>query len=127
VLIASLNQCRDHRWSRKTKAVLSEWEKPYSITECGFCLAIHCFARIGDDKNITGFMAPRRERISMEEEHKLGIHVLQHSSSSFFFNETSCQLAVLSEEKWFQKSPLDTLNVGHQLAAACLDTGVGDY
>ena len=70
--------------SGKTKAVLSEDGKHYSITgqkmwisNAGFCNLFIVFARIEDDKNITGFIVendPSNGITLGDEEKKLGIH-----------------------------------------------------
>ena len=117
--------------SGKTKAVLSEDEKTYSITgqkmwisNAGFCSVFIVFARIGDDKNITGFIVENdpSNRISMgEEEHKLGIRA--SSTRQVFFNETKVPVEnMLSERGNGFKIAMNSLNVGRiKLAAACLD------
>jgi len=117
--------------SGKTKAVLSEDEKYYSITgqkmwisNAGFCSLFIVFARIGDDKNITGFILENdpNNGISMnEEEHKLGIRA--SSTRQVFFNETKIPVEnMLSERGNGFKIAMNSLNVGRiKLAAACLD------
>ncbi|MEZ7500589.1 acyl-CoA dehydrogenase family protein [Flavobacterium sp. Arc3] len=117
--------------SGKTKAVLSEDGKSYSITgqkmwisNAGFCSLFIVFARIGDDKNITGFIVENTSDngISMgEEEHKLGIRA--SSTRQVFFNETSVPVEnMLSERGNGFKIAMNALNVGRiKLAAACLD------
>jgi alkylation response protein AidB-like acyl-CoA dehydrogenase len=117
--------------SGKTKAVLSEDGKTYSITgqkmwisNAGFCSVFIVFARIGDDKNITGFIVENTKDngISMgEEEHKLGIRA--SSTRQVFFNETSVPVEnMLSERGNGFKIAMNALNVGRiKLAAACLD------
>ena len=117
--------------SGKTKAVLSEDGKTYSITgqkmwisNAGFCSVFIVFARIGDDKNITGFIVENdpSNRISMgEEEHKLGIRA--SSTRQVFFNETIVPVEnMLSERGNGFKIAMNSLNVGRiKLAAACLD------
>ncbi|TYA79021.1 acyl-CoA dehydrogenase family protein, partial [Seonamhaeicola marinus] len=84
--------------SGKTKAVLSEDGKSYKITgqkmwisNAGFCNLMIVFARIEDDKYITGFIVeydPENPNgITMgEEEHKLGIRA--SSTRQVFFNDT---------------------------------------
>ena len=82
--------------SGKTKAVLSEDGTHYKITggkmwisNAGFCNLMIVFARIEDDKNITGFIVENdpSNGISMgDEEHKLGIR--SSSTRQVFFNET---------------------------------------
>jgi alkylation response protein AidB-like acyl-CoA dehydrogenase len=117
--------------SGKTKAVLSEDGKYYSITgqkmwisNAGFCSVFIVFARIGDDKNITGFIVENADDngISMnEEEHKLGIRA--SSTRQVFFNETKVPVEnMLSERGNGFKIAMNALNVGRiKLAAACLD------
>jgi alkylation response protein AidB-like acyl-CoA dehydrogenase len=117
--------------SGKTKAVLSEDGKTYSITgqkmwisNAGFCSVFIVFARIGDDKNITGFIVENSDDngISMnEEEHKLGIRA--SSTRQVFFNETKIPAEnMLSERGNGFKIAMNALNVGRiKLAAACLD------
>ena len=117
--------------SGKTKAVLSEDGKYYSITgqkmwisNAGFCSVFIVFARIGDDKNITGFIVENdaSNGISMnEEEHKLGIRA--SSTRQVFFNETKVPVEnMLSERQNGFKIAMNSLNVGRiKLAVACLD------
>jgi alkylation response protein AidB-like acyl-CoA dehydrogenase len=117
--------------SGKTKAVLSEDGKTYSITgqkmwisNAGFCSVFIVFARIADDKNITGFIVENdpANGISMnEEEHKLGIRA--SSTRQVFFNETKVLAEnMLSERGNGFKIAMNSLNVGRiKLAAACLD------
>ncbi|UJH91380.1 acyl-CoA dehydrogenase family protein [Antarcticibacterium sp. 1MA-6-2] len=119
--------------SGKTKAVLSEDGKYYSITgqkmwisNAGFCNMMIVFARIEDDKNITGFIVeydPENPNgISLgEEEKKLGIH--SSSTRQVFFNDTKVPLEnMLSERGNGFKIAMNALNVGRiKLAGACLD------
>ena len=117
--------------SGKTKAVLSEDGTHYSITgqkmwisNAGFCSVFIVFARIGDDKNITGFIVENdpENGISMnEEEHKLGIRA--SSTRQVFFNETKVPVKnMLSERGNGFKIAMNALNVGRiKLGAACLD------
>lgn len=117
--------------SGKTKAVLSEDGKHYSITgqkmwisNAGFCSLFIVFARIGDDKNITGFIVENdpSNGISMgDEEKKLGIH--SSSTRQVFFNETKVPIEnMLSDRGNGFKIAMNALNVGRiKLAAACLD------
>ncbi|MEC4003678.1 acyl-CoA dehydrogenase family protein [Flavobacterium sp. SUN052] len=117
--------------SGKTKAVLSEDGTHYKITgqkmwisNAGFCSVFIVFARIEDDKNITGFIVENdpSNGISMnEEEHKLGIRA--SSTRQVFFNETKVPVGnMLSERGNGFKIAMNSLNVGRiKLAAACLD------
>lgn len=117
--------------SGKTKAVLSEDGKTYSITgqkmwisNAGFCSLFIVFARIGDDKNITGFIVendPANGITMNEEEHKLGIRA--SSTRQVFFNDTKVPAEnMLSERGNGFKIAMNSLNVGRiKLAAACLD------
>ncbi|AUP80765.1 acyl-CoA dehydrogenase family protein [Flavivirga eckloniae] len=119
--------------SGKTKAVLSEDGKTYKITgqkmwisNAGFCSLMIVFARIEDDKNITGFIIeydPENPNgITMgEEEHKLGIR--SSSTRQVFFNDTVVPVEnMLSTRGNGFKIAMNALNVGRiKLAAACLD------
>lgn len=119
--------------SGKTKAVLSEDGTHYLISgqkmwisNAGFAEIFIVFARIEDDKNITGFIVEfDRENpngITLgEEEHKLGIH--SSSTRQVFFNETKVPVEnMLSERGNGFKIAMNALNVGRiKLAAACLD------
>ncbi|HET8808802.1 MAG TPA: acyl-CoA dehydrogenase family protein [Flavobacteriaceae bacterium] len=117
--------------SGKTKAVLSEDGKHYLISgqkmwisNAGFCDLMIVFARIEDDKYITGFIVENdpKNGISMgEEEKKLGIHA--SSTRQVFFNETKVPVEnMLSERGNGFKIAMNALNVGRiKLAAACLD------
>lgn len=117
--------------SGKTKAVLSEDGTHYKITgqkmwisNAGFCNLFVVFARIEDDKNITGFIVENNHEngISMgEEEKKLGIH--SSSTRQVFFNDTEVPVEnMLSERGNGFKIAMNALNVGRiKLAAACLD------
>ncbi|OEK07578.1 acyl-CoA dehydrogenase [Flavivirga aquatica] len=119
--------------SGKTKAVLSEDGKTYRITgqkmwisNAGFCSVMIVFARIEDDKNITGFIIeydPENPNgITLgEEEHKLGIRA--SSTRQVFFNETVVPVEnMLSSRGNGFKIAMNALNVGRiKLAAACLD------
>lgn len=117
--------------SGKTKAVLSEDGTHYKITgqkmwisNAGFCSLFIVFARIEDDKNITGFIVENdpSNGISMnEEEHKLGIRA--SSTRQVFFNETKVPVEnMLAGRGEGFKIAMNALNVGRiKLAAACLD------
>lgn len=117
--------------SGKTKAVLSEDGKYYSITgqkmwisNAGFCNLMIVFARIEDDKNITGFIVeydPENGISLGEEEKKLGIH--SSSTRQVFFNETKVPVDnLLAGRGEGFKIAMNALNVGRiKLAGACLD------
>lgn len=117
--------------SGKTKAVLSEDGTHYKITgqkmwisNAGFCSVFIVFARISDDKNITGFIVENdpSNGISMnEEEHKLGIRA--SSTRQVFFSDTKVPVEnMLSERGNGFKIAMNALNVGRiKLGAACLD------
>ena len=117
--------------SGKTKAVLSDDGKYYSITgqkmwisNAGFCNLFIVFARIEDDKNITGFIVENDSENGIsfgEEEKKLGIH--SSSTRQVFFNETKVPVEnMLSERGNGFKIAMNALNVGRiKLAAACLE------
>ncbi|WP_103864071.1 acyl-CoA dehydrogenase family protein [Aquimarina sp. I32.4] len=117
--------------SGKTKAVLSEDGKHYSISgqkmwisNAGFCNVFIVFARIEDDKNITGFIVENdpSNGISLgDEEKKLGIH--SSSTRQVFFSDTKVPVEnMLSERGNGFKIAMNALNVGRiKLAAACLD------
>ncbi|MFN2261368.1 MAG: acyl-CoA dehydrogenase family protein [Psychroflexus sp.] len=117
--------------SGKTKAVLSEDGSHYKITgqkmwisNAGFCDLFIVFARIEDDKNITGFIVEKdlENGISLgEEEKKLGIH--SSSTRQVFFEDTKVPAEnLLGERNGGFKIAMNALNVGRiKLAAACLD------
>jgi len=117
--------------SGKTKAVLSKDGKYYSISgqkmwisNAGFCKLFIVFARIEDDKNITGFIVendPKNGITLGEEEKKLGIH--SSSTRQVFFNETKVPVEnMLSERGNGFKIAMNALNIGRiKLAAACLE------
>ncbi len=117
--------------SGKTKAVLSEDGTHYKITgqkmwisNAGFAKLFIVFARIENDKNITGFIVPNEANNGItlgEEEKKLGIH--SSSTRQVFFNETVVPVEnMLSERGNGFKIAMNSLNVGRiKLAVACLD------
>jgi alkylation response protein AidB-like acyl-CoA dehydrogenase len=117
--------------SGKTKAVLSEDGTHYKITgqkmwisNAGFCQLFIVFARIEDDKNITGFIVENdpENGISMnEEEHKLGIRA--SSTRQVFFQDTKVPVEnMLAARGEGFKIAMNALNVGRiKLAGACLD------
>lgn len=118
--------------SGKTAAILSEDGKHYSITgqkmwisNAGFCNLFIVFARIENDKNITGFIVendPSNGITLGEEEHKLGIRA--SSTRQVFFNNTKVPVEnMLSERQNGFKIAMNALNIGRiKLAAACLDS-----
>jgi len=119
--------------SGKTKAVLSEDGKYYSISgqkmwisNAGFATIFNVFARIEDDKYITAFILEYDKEnpngISFgEEENKLGIH--SSSTRQVFFNETKVPVEnMLSERGDGFKIAMNALNIGRiKLSAACLE------
>ena len=120
--------------SGKTTATLSEDGKSYKIngqkmwiSNAGFCRLMIVFARIENDKNITGFIVEYDEKnpngITLgEEEHKLGIRA--SSTRQVFFNDTvvSTDNMLASRGEGF-KIAMNALNVGRiKLAGACLDS-----
>ena len=117
--------------SGKTKAVLSEDGTHYKITgqkmwisNAGFAHIFIVFARIGDDKNITGFIVPKNLENGItlgEEENKLGIKA--SSTRQVFFNETKVPVEdMLAGRGDGFKIGMNALNVGRiKLAAACLE------
>ncbi len=117
--------------SGKTKAVLSDDGKYYNITgqkmwisNAGFCNLFIVFARIEDDKYITGFIVendPKNGITLGDEEKKLGIH--SSSTRQVFFNDTKVPIGnMLSERGNGFKIAMNALNIGRiKLAAACLD------
>lgn len=117
--------------SGKTKAVLSKDGKHYAISgqkmwisNAGFCNMFIVFARIEDDKYITGFIVENdpKNGISMgEEEKKLGIH--SSSTRQVFFSDTKVPVEnMLSERGNGFKIAMNALNIGRiKLAAACLE------
>ncbi len=119
--------------SGKTKAVRSEDGKHYAITgqkiwisNAGFARVFIVFARIEDDKNITGFVVEydpdNPNGITLgEEANKLGIRA--SSTRQVFFNETKVPADhLLGERNGGFKIAVNALNIGRiRLAAACLD------
>lgn len=120
--------------SGKTRAKLSEDGKHYIIngqkmwiSNAGFADTFTLFAKIDDDKNITGFVINRSELENPEsltfgeEEHKLGIRA--SSTRQVFFNDMKVPVEnLLGERNNGFKIALNALNVGRiKLAAACLD------
>ena len=120
--------------SGKTRAKLSEDGKHYIIngqkmwiSNAGFADTFTFFAKIDDDKNITGFVVNRSELEDPssltfgEEEHKLGIR--SSSTRQVFFNDMKVPVEnLLGERNNGFKIALNALNVGRiKLAAANLD------
>ncbi|KQT18308.1 acyl-CoA dehydrogenase [Chryseobacterium sp. Leaf404] len=120
--------------SGKTRAKLSEDGKHYIIngqkmwiSNAGFADTFTLFAKIDDDKNITGFVINRSELENPEslsfgeEEHKLGIR--SSSTRQVFFNDMKIPVEnMLGERNNGFKIALNALNVGRiKLAAANLD------
>ncbi|RSK39298.1 acyl-CoA dehydrogenase family protein [Mangrovimonas spongiae] len=118
--------------SGKTTAKLSDDGKHYLIngqkmwiSNAGFCNMFIVFARIEDDKYITGFIVENNPENGItlgEEEHKLGIRA--SSTRQVFFNDTKVPVEnMLSERGNGFKIAMNALNVGRiKLAAACLDS-----
>ena len=112
---------------------MSEDGKHYIINgqkcgfNAGFADTFTFFAKIDDDKNITGFVVNRSELENpesltfSEEEHKLGIRA--SSTRQVFFNDMKVPVeCLLGEKTMVFKIALNALNVGRiKLAAACLD------
>ena len=117
--------------SGKTKAVLSDDGSFYKISEqkmwisnAGFASLFIVFARIEDDKNITGFLIPNEPSNGItlgDEENKLGIH--SSSTRQVFFNETKVPIEnMLGERQQGFKIAMNALNVGRvKLGVACLE------
>ena len=118
--------------SGKTKAVLSEDGTHYKISgqkmwisNAGFCSMFIVFARIKDDKNITGFIVendPSNGITMGEEENKLGIRA--SSTRQVFFSDTVVPIEnMLSTRGNGFKIAMNALNIGRiKLAGACLDS-----
>ena len=118
--------------SGKTTAELTEDGKNYKIngqkmwiSNAGFCNLLIVFARIEDDKNITGFIIendPDNGITMGEEEHKLGIRA--SSTRQVFFNDTLVPVEnMLSVRGGGFKIAMNALNVGRiKLAGACIDS-----
>ena len=117
--------------SEKTKAVLTEDGRHYLISgqkmwisNAGFANIFIVFARIEDDKNITGFIVPNNPLNGItlgDEENKLGIHA--SSTRQVFFNETKVPIEnMLAERGDGFKIAMNALNVGRiKLGVACLE------
>ena len=117
--------------SGKTKAELSEDGTHYLISghkiwisNAGFANLFIVFAKIEDDKNLTGFIVPSdlSNGITLsEEEKKLGIH--SSSTRQVFFENTKVPVEnMLGERNGGFKIAMNALNVGRiKLGAAHLD------
>tara|TARA_B110000444_G_C18851756_1_gene606333 strand:- start:325 stop:2130 length:1806 start_codon:yes stop_codon:yes gene_type:complete len=117
--------------SGKTRAVLSKDKKNYLISgqkmwisNAGFASIFIVFARIEDDKNITGFIVPADydNGITLgEEEKKLGIHA--SSTRQVFFNETKVPAEnMLAGRGEGFKIAMNALNAGRiKLGVAVID------
>ena len=117
--------------SGKTKAELSDDGTHYKISghkiwisNAGFANLFIVFARIEDDKNITGFIVPNDPNNGIklsEEEKKLGIH--SSSTRQVFFEKTKVPIEnLLGERNGGFKIAMNALNVGRiKLGAGNLD------
>ena len=117
--------------SGKTKAILSADGSHYKITgqkmwisNAGFASLMIVFARIEDDKNITGFLVPYDPENGIklgDEENKLGIH--SSSTRQVFFTDTKVPTEnILGERNGGFKIAMNALNVGRvKLGVACID------
>ena len=117
--------------SGKTKAILSADGSHYKITgqkmwisNAGFASLMIVFARIEDDKNITGFLVPYDPENGIrlgDEENKLGIH--SSSTRQVFFTDTKVPVEnILGERNGGFKIAMNALNVGRvKLGVACID------
>ncbi len=118
--------------SAKTTATLSKDGSYYNISgqkmwisNAGFCNVFIVFARIENDKNITGFIVendPSNGITLGEEEQKLGIRA--SSTRQVFFNDTKVPIEnMLSKRQNGFKIAMNALNIGRiKLAAACIDS-----
>ena len=118
--------------SGKTTATLTKDGKHYLIngqkmwiSNAGFCNLMIVFARIENDKYITGFIVendPKNGITMGEEEHKLGIRA--SSTRQVFFSD--CKVPVdnmLAGRGEGFKIAMNALNVGRiKLAGACIDS-----
>lgn len=112
--------------SGKTKAVLSDDGKYYSITgqkmwitNGGFADLMTVFAKIGDDKNLSAFLVEAKsEGVSLNpEEKKMGIK--GSSTRQVFFNNVKVPVEnLLSERESGFKIALNILNIGRIKLAA---------
>ena len=111
-----------------TKAILSEDKKYYEITgqkiwisNAGFSEVFIVFARIEDDKNITGFVIEKSNTTGItlgDEEKKLGLH--SSSTRQVFYDKTLVPIDhMLGERNGGFKIAMNALNVGRiKLCAA---------
>lgn len=117
--------------SGKTKAELTEDGKHYKIngqkiwiSNAGFADVFTVFARIEDDKYLTGFIVERNtEGLSFgDEENKLGIRA--SSTRQVFFNDLIIPIEnLLGERNGGFKIAMNALNYGRiKLAVATLDS-----
>ena len=114
--------------SGKTVAVLSEDKKNYELTgqkiwisNAGFSEVFIVFARIEDDKNITGFVIKKSQANGLtlgEEEKKLGLN--SSSTRQVFYDKTKVPVdQILGERNGGFKIAMNSLNVGRiKLCAA---------
>jgi len=116
--------------SGRTKAELTEDGKSYKIngqkmwiSNAGYADVFIVFARIEDDKNITGFIVEKgTEGLTLgEEEHKMGINA--SSTRQVFFNDVTIPVTnLLGERNGGFKIAMNSLNYGRiKLAVATLD------
>ena len=116
--------------SGRTKAELSEDGKSWVIngqkmwiSNAGYADVFIVFARIEDDKYITGFIVEKgTEGLTLgEEEQKMGIHA--SSTRQVFFNNVTIPVDhLLGERNGGFKIAMNSLNVGRiKLAAATMD------
>jgi alkylation response protein AidB-like acyl-CoA dehydrogenase len=116
--------------SGRTKAELTEDGKHYKIngqkmwiSNAGYADVFIVFARIEDDKNITGFIIDKgTEGLTLgEEEHKMGINA--SSTRQVFFNDVTIPVEnLLGERNGGFKIAMNALNYGRiKLAVATLD------
>ena len=118
--------------SGKTKAVLTEDKKNYLISgqkmwisNAGFASIFIVFARIENDKNITGFIVPAdydNGIVLGDEEKKLGIHA--SSTRQVFFNNTKIPVEnMLAGRGEGFKIAMNALNAGRiKLGVAVTDS-----
>ena len=118
--------------SGKTTATLTKDGKHYLIngqkmwiSNAGFCSLFIVFARIENDKYITGFIVendPKNGITLGEEEHKLGIRA--SSTRQVFFNDCVVPIEnMLAGRGEGFKIAMNALNVGRiKLAGACIDS-----